>query len=133
MAQQRRLTESIRHQLDGVLCKLIDELETAVDKLDELGGSDSRSRRDAVAYALAAAETAECTYVLLRVPRKEARLTPREREVALLAADGLRNKEISNLLGIREATVSAHVRRAVHKLRLKSRAELVLQRGVLQR
>jgi FixJ family two-component response regulator len=36
-------------------------------------------------------------------------LTPRQREVARLAAGGLRNREIATKLGISEKTVKAHI------------------------
>ena len=51
--------------------------------------------------------------------------TPREREVALLVAEGARNREIAGRLGIAESTVKDHVHRALSKLGCESRAELV--------
>jgi len=45
-----------------------------------------------------------------------ATLTPREREVALLAADGKTNKTIGLTLGISERTVEVHRGRAMNKL-----------------
>lgn len=52
-------------------------------------------------------------------------LTPREREVALLLAEGARNREVAARLKIAEATVKDHVHRALDKLGCESRAELV--------
>ena len=52
-------------------------------------------------------------------------LSPREREVALLVADGARNREIAARLGIAESTVKDHVHRSLNKLGCESRAELV--------
>ncbi len=51
-------------------------------------------------------------------------LTRREREVALLVAEGARNREIAERLGIAEATVKDHVHRALCKLGCESRTEL---------
>ena len=52
------------------------------------------------------------------------RLTPRERQVAALAASGLRNKEIADRLVLSERTVAAHLHRAFPKLGVTSRAGL---------
>jgi non-specific serine/threonine protein kinase len=51
-------------------------------------------------------------------------LTPREREVALLVAQGLTNRRISEELSISERTVATHVARSLKKLGLGSRSRL---------
>jgi DNA-binding NarL/FixJ family response regulator len=50
-------------------------------------------------------------------------LSAREREVLVLLAEGLRNREIAERLVITEATVKTHVRHVLEKLRLRNRAE----------
>jgi DNA-binding NarL/FixJ family response regulator len=50
-------------------------------------------------------------------------LSPREREVLELMAQGLRNREIAERLFLSEATVKTHVRHLLDKLRLRNRAE----------
>lgn len=50
-------------------------------------------------------------------------LSPREREVLELMAEGLRNREIAERLFLSEATVKTHVRHLLEKLRLRNRAE----------
>ncbi len=52
-------------------------------------------------------------------------LSPRERQVASLAALGQRNKEIAYWLGLSISTVGAYLRSAMQKLGLRSRAALV--------
>jgi len=52
-------------------------------------------------------------------------LTPRERQVALLVAEGARNREIASGLSISEATVKDHVHRTLAKLGCESRTDLV--------
>ena len=55
-----------------------------------------------------------------------ASLTPREREVAALVAEGLSNGEIAKRLFISENTVKNHVRNILEKLQLHSRMEAVM-------
>ena len=50
-------------------------------------------------------------------------LTPREREVLTMLADGLGNKVIAARLGISDHTVKAHVSGIFEKLRVSTRAE----------
>ncbi len=53
-----------------------------------------------------------------------AALTPREREIALLAARGLSNREIAAQLVVSVRTAEFHVLHALHKLGLSSRTQL---------
>lgn len=54
------------------------------------------------------------------------RLSRREREVALLIAEGLPNRQIAARLAIKERTVEDHVSRLLKKLKLASRAQVML-------
>jgi DNA-binding NarL/FixJ family response regulator len=53
-------------------------------------------------------------------------LTDREREVMALAAEGLSNGEIAERLVVSPATAKTHVSRAMIKLRVRDRAQLVV-------
>jgi DNA-binding NarL/FixJ family response regulator len=53
-------------------------------------------------------------------------LTPREREVAVLVARGLTNRQISEELVLSEHTVITHVRNILKKVNLHSRTQLTL-------
>jgi DNA-binding NarL/FixJ family response regulator len=50
-------------------------------------------------------------------------LSPREREVLELMAEGLRNREIGERLFVSETTVKTHVRHVLEKLRFRNRTE----------
>ena len=51
-------------------------------------------------------------------------LTPRQQEVAQLAARGLSNAEIAQQLGVKISTVDAHLKKIYAALKVHSRAEL---------
>ena len=62
-------------------------------------------------------------------------LTPREHEVLVLVADGLRNREVAERLGIPEHTVKFHLAAIFGKLGAASRVEAVrrgLRLGLIQ-
>ncbi|MEX3943324.1 response regulator transcription factor [Paraburkholderia sp. BR10937] len=81
---------------------------------------------DAVAGALRRSEeTRSQDYQALRIRSLYAMLTPREREVIFLVAEGLRNKQIADRVGLSEVTVKIHRAQAMRKLSARSVAELV--------
>jgi DNA-binding CsgD family transcriptional regulator len=53
------------------------------------------------------------------------RLTPREREIIQLLAEGHRNKKIAQILGISTKTVETHRTALMRKISVKSIVELV--------
>lgn len=62
-------------------------------------------------------------------------LTPRERQVLQLIAEGKRTKEIATLLGVSVKTAESHRTRLMEKLNIHETASLVryaLQRGLIQ-
>lgn len=58
--------------------------------------------------------------------RRLAELTSREREIAVLVVRGLSNSEIAEHLFISSLTVKTHVNRAMRKLQVSDRAQLVV-------
>ncbi|SPE50616.1 Sigma-70, region 4 family [Verrucomicrobia bacterium] len=54
-------------------------------------------------------------------------LSPREREILELLAEGFPNKEIASRLGLTDGTVRWHLRHVYHKLHVRSRTEAALK------
>ena len=81
----------------------------------------------AVGYALAAPPPPPYESVAAAgapAPRLPTLLTPREREVATLLAQGLTNRQIAGELVISERTADAHVANILSKLGFRSRAQI---------
>ena len=74
--------------------------------------------KQAVAYVLSAEDAAAPTDATVN------KLTPREREVAALVAQGRTNREIGSSLVIAERTVDAHVEHILNKLGFTSRTQI---------
>jgi DNA-binding CsgD family transcriptional regulator len=83
----------------------------------------------------------ETTMETLKLTTSIGDLTPREREVAHLVADGKRNEEVAQVLGVSTQTVKSHLKAIFDKLRLRNRVEVtrvvlgfpVVQTPVVQR
>lgn len=56
-------------------------------------------------------------------------LTARQNEVLQLAVSGLSNKEISDKLFVLTKTINIHMTNIYRNLKIKSRAQLILQYG----
>lgn len=69
---------------------------------------------------------------LIELRRRQARLTPREREVMPLVVSGLLNKQAAAELGISEVTLQIHRGRIMRKMEAGSLAELVRMAGKLE-
>jgi non-specific serine/threonine protein kinase len=70
------------------------------------------------------------------VPRADAILSAREREVAALVAQGLTNRDIAERLVVSERTAENHVQHVLNRLGLRSRAQVAawaVQNGLLAR
>lgn len=71
------------------------------------------------------AEESRIFAMLEKYPDQMVELSDREREVARLAAEGLRNKEIAQKLFISEETVKSHIRSIFNKTNIDRRSKLV--------
>lgn len=71
-----------------------------------------------------ASSTMSATFPYASPPRPAVRLSPREREVALLIAHGLTNRQIGERLVISVRTADNHAQHIFDKLGLWSRAQV---------
>jgi DNA-binding NarL/FixJ family response regulator len=69
--------------------------------------------------------TADLVGTLLRAPAPPQGLTPRQREVLQLLAEGRSMKEVASLLNLTPRTVAFHKYRMMEQLKVKSTAELI--------
>lgn len=60
------------------------------------------------------------------LPELIARLTPRQREIVHLLAEGRSNKHIATILSISQRTIKNHTRRACERLELENRTQLIV-------
>ena len=95
----------------------VDFLLKPFDEQQLLGAISQALLKDAAARD-SRAETAA-------LQARHAVLTPREREVCELVAQGLTNKEVAQQLGTTEKTIKVHRARVIQKLGVDSVAELV--------
>jgi DNA-binding NarL/FixJ family response regulator len=63
----------------------------------------------------------------LTAAREVEDLSPREREILELLAEGFSNKKIADRLGVTDGTVRWHLRHVYHKLHVRSRTEAALK------
>jgi non-specific serine/threonine protein kinase len=116
-----------RYDYEGYLAAARAELDEAAF---EAAWSEGRamSPEQAIEYALGTEEPAPPA-----APKPEERapaggspdvLTPRQREVALLVARGLTNRQVAAELMLSEHTVATHVRQTLKKLGFQSRTEV---------
>ena len=102
------------------------ELVTAIQTISE-GGFHFSSKVSETTMVALAAQTDSQTLL--------ATLTPREKDVFVLVADGCSNKEVSERLGVGVRTVETHRSRVMHKLNTQSVAsltKLAIQWGLLR-
>ena len=140
-------TRRIKEMLPETKVVIISGLgnETLLVEATEAGASGFISKTEAVEEAIAAVKAAAAGEALIdpvllsrllrqmAIHRRErseadlmvARLTPREREILQLIADGLRNEAIADRLFLSVRTVQKHVQNILHKLSVHSKLEAV--------
>jgi DNA-binding NarL/FixJ family response regulator len=120
--QDEEVFSSLRAGASGFLLRDTDPA-TLIDAVRVVAGGDAALAPSLVRRVID--ELASQPYPRLPSPQQLDELTPREREVMALVAAGLSNDEISEHLVITRATAKTHVSRALRKLHLRDRAQLV--------
>jgi LuxR family maltose regulon positive regulatory protein len=69
---------------------------------------------------------------LKRAPQSAASLTEREKEVLLLAADGLKRNEIADKLGVSEGTIKTHLQNVYQKLEANGKTAAIKKAKTLK-
>jgi DNA-binding NarL/FixJ family response regulator len=125
-----------------VLILTVDETKEIVQAAREAGAHGIVMKSDAALDLVAAVAaltqhesfyTSKASQILLQNPvhplgvstTATVRLSERERNVVILVAEGLGNKQVGAMLGISVKTVDSHRRNIMRKLGLKSSADLV--------
>ena len=133
------VTRQLRSRLPAteVLIFTMHDSEMLVDELLTAGARGYLLKSDATDYLVRAVEavaahkpffTDQVSEILLhsyRTSRRPSILTPREREVVQLIAEGCTNKQIARILRLSIKTVESHRSAVMHKLNLSSSASLV--------
>lgn len=122
----RDTLETGPRQIDEVIRALVDLLEKA--RAD--AGMPQNDGASATEELLVDTEVDGSRYLLVRMPRahgKRVQLSPREREIVRMVANGHPNKVIADVLNISSWTVCTHLRRIFAKLGVGSRAAMVAQ------
>jgi DNA-binding NarL/FixJ family response regulator len=120
--QDEEVFSSLRAGASGFLLRDTDPA-TLIDAVRVVAGGEAALAPSVVRRVIA--EFASQPYARLPSPQQLDELTPREREVMTLVATGLSNDEIAEHLVISRATAKTHVSRALRKLDVRDRAQLV--------
>jgi RNA polymerase sigma factor (sigma-70 family) len=123
--------QAVRAGADGYVLKDVapSELRDAVKAVHE--GREYFTARVTQQLSVGLRKEIEAEHLRMRLES----LSPREREVLLLVADGLTNREIGDRLDISPRTVETHRERVMGKLRIRTVAGLtrfVVQHGLDQ-
>jgi DNA-binding NarL/FixJ family response regulator len=115
-----RIFKALRAGACGYILKRCtpEELVSAIREVRQGGAPMSRdiARKVILSFQEPAAATAEVEG-----------LSPREREILQLVAEGLPNKQIASRVGLTDGTVRWHLRHVYHKLHVRSRTEAALK------
>ncbi|MEK7781389.1 MAG: response regulator transcription factor [Verrucomicrobiota bacterium] len=121
--EPERIFQALRAGACGYLLKRCqpEELVAAIREVREGGAPMSREiARHVIAYF-------QQTPAPLSAPTELAELSPREREILELVAQGFADKEIADKIGVRHGTVRWHLQHVYEKLHVRSRTEAVVK------
>jgi ATP/maltotriose-dependent transcriptional regulator MalT len=113
-----RFAELLQYEVDDATrSDALEHLDVAIPELRDMHMQPGLERALALRETLAPADT-------VAAASESNTLTVREREIALLMADGLSNHDIAERLVITEGTVEVHVKHILGKLGFRSRAQV---------
>ncbi|HEX7085211.1 MAG TPA: response regulator transcription factor [Vicinamibacterales bacterium] len=118
--EEQQLVEAVRLNVAGVVLKEMAP-RLLVECVRKVHAGERWLERHAVARAIERRVRRES-----EAQRLAGLLTPRELEIVRLAAEGLRNREISTRLSITEGTVKIHLHHIYEKLGVNGRSQLIL-------
>jgi len=121
--EPERIFQALRAGACGYLLKRCkpEELVAAIREVREGGAPMSREiARHVIAYF-------QQTPAPPSAPAELAELSPREREILELVAQGFADKEIAAKIGVRHGTVRWHLQHVYDKLHVRSRTEAVVK------
>jgi two-component system nitrate/nitrite response regulator NarL len=116
------LADALRAGASGYVLKTI-EGDALVDAIQRCVRGESVVSPELTSKLIGALRAASQPGAVAAPVDPLASLSPREREIVQLVANGLSNKEIARSLDITEATVKIHVQHLLRKLNLKSRVQ----------
>lgn len=117
---EQQLVEAVRLDVAGMVLKEMAP-RLLVECVRKVHAGERWLERHAVARAMERRVRRES-----EAQRLAGLLTPRELEIVRLAAEGLRNREISTRLSITEGTVKIHLHHIYEKLGVNGRSQLIL-------
>jgi DNA-binding NarL/FixJ family response regulator len=135
--QEEAVVEAMRHGASAFVTKDVAP-EVLLDTIRRVHAGDAppapvgelvkRFARPEPAFEPASERVSEHASGRVSEPASDALevLSPREREIYLFAATGLRNRDIARAAFVSEATVKTHVRGILAKLGFTSRAQIVV-------
>ena len=106
------------------LARFRDQCVRAARRVGDRPYEAARRRGSQMPFDEALAFALERPLVAVPSDPQEVRLTPREREIALLVSTGLSNRDIANQLTVSRRTVEAHVEHVLAKLGFASRTQI---------
>jgi DNA-binding NarL/FixJ family response regulator len=121
--EPERIFQALRAGACGYLLKRCkpEELVAAIREVREGGAPMSREiARHVITYF-------QQTPAPPSAPAEIAELSPREREILELVAQGFADKEIADKIGVRHGTVRWHLQHVYEKLHVRSRTEAVVK------
>ncbi|MDX1435333.1 MAG: response regulator transcription factor [Anaerolineales bacterium] len=122
------LFAAIEAGADGYLQKNLNATQF-MDLLEGLEHGDAAITRKTAARLMAGIARTPHT------PKSDAHMTPREKEILALVAEGMTNRKIAQKLSVSENTVKYHLRNIMQKLGAQNRTEAVtiaIQSGFLE-